>query len=34
MLNTIWELLNEYFSVAEVGIKSELFEKYGKRKDD
>jgi len=34
MVNTAWELLNKYFSVAEIGIKSELVEKYGKRKDD
>lgn len=34
MINTAWELLNKYFSVAEIGIKSELVEKYGKRKDD
>jgi V/A-type H+-transporting ATPase subunit B len=34
MLITAWELLNKYFSVAEIGIKSELVEKYGKRKDD
>ena len=34
MLNTAWELLNKHFSVAEIGIKSELVEKYGKRKDD
>jgi len=34
MLNTAWALLNEYFSVAEIGIKSELYEKYGKRKND
>ena len=31
MLNTAWELLNKYFSVTEIGIKSELVEKYGKR---
>ena len=34
MINTAWELLNKYFSVAEIGIKSELVEKYGKRKND
>ena len=34
MLNTAWELLNKYFSVAEIGIKSELVEKYGKRKEN
>ena len=33
MINTAWELLNKYFSVAEIGIKSELVEKYGKRKN-
>lgn len=31
MINTGWELLNKHFSVAEIGIKSELVEKYGKR---
>lgn len=31
MLNTAWELLNKYFSVAEIGIKSEFVEKYGKK---
>jgi len=34
MLNTAWELLNKYFSVEEIGIKSELVEKYGKRKEN
>lgn len=34
MLNTAWGLLNKYFSVAEIGIKSELVEKYGKREDN
>ncbi len=34
MINTAWELLNKYFSVAEIGIKSELVEKYGKTKDN
>ncbi|NQT76574.1 MAG: V-type ATP synthase subunit B [Bacteroidetes bacterium] len=34
MINTAWELLNKYFSVAEIGIKSELVEKYGKSKND
>ncbi len=34
MINTAWELLNKYFSVAEIGIKSELVEKYGKRKEN
>ncbi len=33
MLNTAWELLNRYFSVSEIGIKTELVEKYGNRKD-
>ena len=31
MLNTAWDLLNTYFSIAEIGIKSEFVEKYGKR---
>ncbi|MCK4639209.1 MAG: V-type ATP synthase subunit B, partial [Bacteroidales bacterium] len=34
MINTAWELLNKYFSVAEIGIKSEFVEKYGKRKEN
>ena len=33
MLNTAWELLNKYFSVSEIGIKTELVEKYGNRND-
>jgi len=33
MINTAWELLNKYFSVAEIGIKSELTEKYGISKE-
>ncbi len=31
MIDTGWELFNKYFSVAEIGIKSELVEKYGKK---
>ncbi|MDF1548384.1 MAG: V-type ATP synthase subunit B [Bacteroidales bacterium] len=31
MLNTAWQLLNSHFSVAEIGIKAELVEEYGKR---
>lgn len=31
MLNTAWGLLNSHFSVAEMGIKDEFVEKYGKR---
>ncbi|MBN1986377.1 MAG: V-type ATP synthase subunit B [Prolixibacteraceae bacterium] len=31
MIDTGWELFNKYFSVAEIGIKSEFVEKYGKR---
>lgn len=34
MIDTGWDLFNKYFSVAETGIKSELIEKYGKRKSD
>ncbi|MFA8435325.1 MAG: V-type ATP synthase subunit B [Marinifilaceae bacterium] len=34
MLDTGWYLFNKYFSIAEIGIKSELVEKYGKRKSD
>ncbi len=34
MLDTAWELFNKYFSVAETGIKSELVEKYGKKKNN
>ncbi|MCK4360955.1 MAG: V-type ATP synthase subunit B, partial [Bacteroidales bacterium] len=34
MINIAWELLNKYFSVAEIGIKSEFVEKYGKRKEN
>lgn len=32
MIDTGWELFNKYFSVAEIGIKSEIVEKYGKQK--
>ncbi len=32
MIDTAWDLFNTYFSVAETGIKSELVEKFGKRK--
>ncbi|MDA3894216.1 MAG: V-type ATP synthase subunit B [Salinivirgaceae bacterium] len=32
MLDTAWDLLNQHFSVSEIGIKTELIEKYGKRK--
>lgn len=31
MIDTAWELFNKYFSVAEIGIKSELVEKYSKK---
>lgn len=31
MIDTGWELFKKYFSVAEIGIKAELVEKYGKR---
>ncbi|HKI90146.1 MAG TPA: V-type ATP synthase subunit B [Draconibacterium sp.] len=31
MIDTGWELFNKYFSVAEIGIKAEFEEKYGKR---
>ncbi len=34
MLDKAWELLNKYFSDAEIGIKTELIEKYGKRKNE
>ncbi|NQU86881.1 MAG: V-type ATP synthase subunit B [Mariniphaga sp.] len=34
MIDIGWDLFNKYFSVAEIGIKSELIEKYGKRKSD
>ena len=34
MIDTGWDLFNKYFSDAETGIKSELIEKYGKRKSD
>jgi len=34
MIDTGWYLFNKYFSTAEIGIKSELIEKYGKRKRD
>jgi V/A-type H+-transporting ATPase subunit B len=29
MINTGWKLFKKYFSVAEIGIKAELYEKYG-----
>jgi V/A-type H+-transporting ATPase subunit B len=29
MINTGWKLFNKYFSKAEIGIKAELYEKYG-----
>jgi len=29
MINTGWELFNKYFSVAEIGIKTEFVKKYG-----
>ncbi|MDX1286247.1 MAG: V-type ATP synthase subunit B [Draconibacterium sp.] len=31
MIDTGWELFNKHFSIAELGIKSELVEKYGKK---
>ena len=31
MIDTGWKLFNKYFSVAEIGIKAELVEKYGKQ---
>ena len=34
MIDTAWELLNNHFSVSEIGIKAELVEKYGKMKAD
>ncbi len=34
MIDTGWDLFNKYFSIAEMGIKSELYEKYGKRNSD
>ncbi len=34
MIDTGWDLFNKYFSIAEIGIKSELVEKYGKWKSD
>ena len=34
MIDTGWELFNKYFSVAEIGIKSEIVEKYGKQKSN
>ncbi|MBT3384694.1 MAG: V-type ATP synthase subunit B [Prolixibacteraceae bacterium] len=34
MIDTGWTLFNKYFSDAETGIKSELIEKYGKRKSE
>ena len=34
MIDTGWNLFNKYFSVAEIGIKSELVEKYGVLKSD
>lgn len=34
MIDTGWELFNKYFSAAETGIKAELVEKYGKRKQN
>ena len=33
MLNIAWKLLNKYFSVAEIGIKADLVEKYGKKEE-
>ncbi len=32
MIDTGWELFNKYFSTAEIGIKAELYEKYGAKK--
>ncbi len=34
MIDIGWELFNKYFSVAEIGIKSEIVEKYGKQKSN
>jgi V/A-type H+-transporting ATPase subunit B len=34
MINTGWDLFNKYFSVAEIGIKSDLVEKYGTLKSE
>jgi V/A-type H+-transporting ATPase subunit B len=31
MLDTGWQLFNKYFSIAEIGIKTELYEKYGSK---
>lgn len=31
MANTAWDLLNNHFSVSEIGIKAELVEKYGNK---
>jgi len=31
MINTGWKLFNKYFSKAEIGIKEELYEKYGSK---
>ncbi len=31
MINTGWSLFNKYFSKAEIGIKAELYEKYGEK---
>lgn len=31
MIDTAWTLFNKYFSSAEIGIKAELVEKYGKK---
>jgi len=31
MIDTAWELLNKYFTVAEIGIKTEFVTKYGKK---
>ena len=31
MINTGWKLFNKYFSKAEIGIKAELYEKYGEK---
>ncbi len=33
MLDTAWALFNKYFSLAEIGIKAELVEKYGKKEE-
>ena len=34
MIDTGWTLFNKYFTEAETGIKKELIEKYGKRKEE